>query len=273
MSGDFRNRIAGRKTAVPHVLLAPTPETSIELKILNEEILVAGRHACRSSDLSIKALIERGSGNVAQIRNDFPRLFDSLEAYTRNENAWDGEAFARKAAIELRATTHIERREMPDIFADGSHFIDFLFQIHRAVGGGGTAIRRGHMVIRPDEAGNVIVFPPAQLCEPLLQRLALIVMANFERHPGLCAVIAYAGVIHAHPFRDANGRTARVLFNLLMRNISRSDHFLPLSPLGQLSNGGFLIKLRRALYGGEWEPLTGFFVDALKFSSQIQAVK
>ncbi len=32
----------------------------------------------------------------------------------------------------------------------------------------------------------------------------------------------------------------------------------------------FLIKLRRALYGGEWEPLAAFFVDALRLSHEIQ---
>jgi fido (protein-threonine AMPylation protein) len=82
---------------------------------------------------------------------------------------------------------------------------------------------------------------------------------------------AYAAIIHAHPFADGNGRTARTVYNLLLAKETGSRHFVPIQLICSRTQASFLIKLRRALYGGNWAGLQAFFADATRLSHRLQA--
>ena len=263
----------GRKTSVPHILMAPHTEPDLLLNIALSQMWEAAKNACSSSDQSVAKLVAEDFQPIEVVKNSFPGLFDELSAHSYTGRPIQIDRARDKALMEFRALRHVERRGLQNALLNDDAFLDLVFCIHRAVKGGGTQIRRGHMIIRPDEGGNLIIFPPWQLCDRLLRALAGLLRDYMAICPALCPVIAYVGIIHAHPFRDANGRTARLLFNLLLRHVAGSSHYLPVSKIELISDGGFLIKLRRALYGGEWEALTRFFADALTLSHKIQKNK
>lgn len=266
-------RLIGRETSVPHILLIPDIGSSLLLKIASDRLLAIAQTAPASNDRSIVGMVDNHRRDRQLVRADFPKLFDELSIYSYTDQQTNLAVLSQKALMEFRALQKIEKQGLGNALRDDDAFLDLLFRLHRSVKGGGTRIRRGDMFIRPDDGGNLIVFPPWQLCDSLLRSLAGIFREHLSADPALCAVIAYAGVIHAHPFRDANGRTARALFNLLLRHVSGTKHYLPISTVAAVSEGGFLIKLRRALYGGEWESLTKFFVDAMSFSVQSQEIQ
>jgi hypothetical protein len=49
-----------------------------------------------------------------------------------------------------------------------------------------------------------------------------------------------------------------------------SRHFLPIHSFNALTRGGLVIKVRRAIYGGDWGPLLAFFADATRLSHRFQ---
>lgn len=263
-------RLKGRATVMPDRLFVPDPVASIHLQIANFRVAEIGAGLCASDAQSITRAVLAEQGGMDLTPQRYPGMFDELSVYVRGAERADPQRLLSKSLLEWETVEHAERRGIADGLADADAFLDLLRYVHRSVKGGATAFRNGPVFIRPDADGNVIEFPPWQLCEPLLRALAAFTARHIERYPALCAMVGYAGVIHAHPFRDGNGRTARILFNLILRHGCQSRHFLPLSRLTTLSEGGFLIKLRRALYGGEWEPLAAFFVDALRLSHEIQ---
>jgi Fic family protein len=139
-----------------------------------------------------------------------------------------------------------------------SEFIEWIQAIHHAVTGCRSEFRRGGMRTRPDARHNTIVFPPPQQMRALLEELHNQVTTVLADKPALAAVAAYVGLIHCHPFLDGNGRAARVLFNLLLSRATGAPIFIPLSYWSYLCRGSFVLKVRRAMYGGDWPPLLLF---------------
>lgn len=114
-----------------------------------------------------------------------------------------------------------------------------------------------------DNFGNVVVYPPAEEIEPQLDLLAGFVEAHGARSPLLTAIVAYCGITAIHPFVDGNGRTARIVFNHMMRDAVGPRFFLPIFELAGLSRGGLIIRQREAHYFGRWEPVVDFFCNAI----------
>ena len=206
------------------------------------------------------------------IRTEHPNMLDELSPFAPAGADVSTEDLLAKTLVEFDAVRKIERRGISTSLSNPDRFLTLLGDVHQSVGGGGSALRRGPVFIRPDSKGNVISFPPAEMCEPLLRALSTFIEKNIGRFPGLCIIVAYVGIIHAHPYRDANGRTARVIANILLRQRCAPSHFMPLSKLALVSQSGFLIKLRRALYGGDWQPLLDFWIEALRLSIRLQTV-
>jgi hypothetical protein len=254
---------------VPTDLKLPDFEGSLRLQIADHRLIEAGRGGCASNLDSIRRAVSAEYEREA-LTSRYPGLLDELGIHVRPKAADDTGRLVERALLEFEALTSIEHGLTRDSLDAPDLFLELLRRIHHAVKGGESGFRTKSVIIRPDSSGSVTIFPPWQLCAPLLLALASFVAQNFSRAPGLCATVAFAGVIHAHPFRDGNGRTARVLFNLLMRRASGTEHFVPLSKFTALSRGGFVIKLRRALYGGEWQPLVAFYADALALSHELQ---
>ncbi|WP_448662456.1 Fic family protein [Sphingomonas sp. CJ20] len=262
--------LRGRATAVPHRLLIGAPNTSLDLVIADRAVIEGFRGSCTSTARSIERAIAADWHEQSLLRAHYPGLFDELSAFAQLSEPFEPESLLAKTLWELDVVQKLEKVGLGQGLSDPNAFVDLLLGVHRGIGGGISSFRKTSVVIRPDDAGNVTVFPPWQLCRPLVEDLGTFLCRYAQRFPGLCAVVAYAGIIHAHPFRDGNGRTARVVLNLVLRTSTGTPHFLPLSKLAHLSDRGFLIKLRRALYGGEWEPLMAFTRDAVRLSKRIQ---
>ena len=147
-----------------------------------------------------------------------------------------------------------------------SNFVDFACELNARLAGGGE-IRKGRVFIQQDMTGNTVEFPSAANCLPLLRSVGAFIDEHRLRYPAVSAVVGFLAVLHAHPFPDGNGRTARTIFNTMLRTGLNSGHFMPLSLIAHLSQGGFILKIRRAMHGAEWIPLTRCFRDGLTVGS------
>lgn len=198
---------------------------------------------------------------------EYPGLHDELGPYLGDAPAdWSIAKVRTEFAVYSRMATKSE--SLPHLGRD--EFVRFLLEMHRRLGEGANAFRSTPVRIESDRTGNQVVFPHHGRCLPLMHDLHAFISANFRAYPALCAMAAYAGIIHAHPFTDGNGRSARVAYNLIMA-ATGSRHFLPIHGLSSLRRGSFLVKLRRGMYGGDWAGLMAFLADASRLSSRLQA--
>lgn len=258
-----------RTIPVPDVLALPETHRSPLLVVLDHRLRLAAGGAPASTEVGLRAAhFHLQAGAAAEEHHG---LFDDLSDYLfPHSRTFDPGLAFDKAIREYRVTSLIrteigtvERLAAADLF-------ELLLEIHRRYGAGPSQVRRGAMFTRA-EMGSAVEFPPAHLCVPLLGSLQAFIATNLRTYPTLCAAAALVGVVHAHPFPDGNGRSARTLFNIIMSIGCGSDHFLPIPLLAEHSRGGFILKQRRALYGGEWAPIMEFLVDAFRLSAQLQA--
>lgn len=142
-------------------------------------------------------------------------------------------------------------------------FANLAMEINASFDVGPGEIRTRSVQIAPDANLVSTLFPPPRECTALLQEVERFLLRNLASHPSVCAMAAYVALIHAHPFVDGNGRTARTMYNLIMFT-SGCGAFLPIMALNQITAGALIIKLRRAYLGGEWQPLQAFFLDGLR---------
>lgn len=201
---------------------------------------------------------------------DFPGLFDELSKYGKFDTTKDVLSQVPKIHREFAAMRSLPSTKAFLQNASASSFIDLIKKIHRKNRQGSDTFRRTSVHIAPDERGNVVVFPHHSQCVSLMENLFFFISRHLASYPALCAVVAYVAVIHAHPFTDGNGRTARTLFNVIMRDGASSSHFVPIRAISLLSNGGFLIRLRRAMYEANWDSIQEFFSSAIRLSDWSQ---
>lgn len=197
---------------------------------------------------------------------EYEGLYDELSSYVTPVPPPPFARLAEKASREFSVFASTIK-DGPTIRAD--RFPDFLIEIHRRLGKGRTTFRKSGIQIAPDGNNVVTVFPDWRECEYLLGELGTFIEANIATRPLLTATVGYVGVVHAHPFSDGNGRTARVLYNCIL-GASGSAHFLPIKSIAELVDGAFLVKIRRAFLGGDWAGLQAFFRDALVLSDRLQ---
>jgi len=84
--------------------------------------------------------------------------------------------------------------------------------------------------------------------------------------PPIFVAAAFMGLfLTAHPFRDGNGRTSRLLFNVVLREAFRHRDipYIPLKNFMDLSRHGFEIRLHQAQVLGRWSPLVRWCCDAI----------
>lgn len=200
----------------------------------------------------------------------YPGLKDELRDFLNIENSSGRQWAIHKMHAEFAVYLQLSDLTRGLVSASPDEFVQLLFEIHAALRAGETKIRSTSLIVRPDRNGNIIQFPEAGHCLPLLHNLLAFVASRVEHHPALCAVVAYACIVQTHPFTDGNGRTARTLYNLILADWLGSGHFLPIHLIASLDQASFLIKLRRAIYGGDWTGLAAFFLDATRLSDRLQ---
>jgi hypothetical protein len=218
---------------------------------------------------SLRRFVLRAASATPEMLAGYPGLHDELCSYLGSPPVFQSDWALAKARTEFAVYSRMAALGDSILRASEGDFVDLLLEIHRRLGTGANALRTHSVATASDGAGNRVVFPQFSQCLPLLRDLHRFVRANAGNSPSLCAMAAYVGINHAHPFTDGNGRTARTAYNLIMA-ASGSRHFLPIHAFNSLGRGGLIIKVRRAMYGGGWEPLLAFFADATRLSDLLQ---
>ena len=263
----------GRRIPVPPTLQFPQIGSSTGLLVLETRLHDAVQRCCESTWDSLKRVHLLQTEDTDRLTEQYPGLADELSIYLNPAaRQFDARRSLSRCGSEYRAVRSLAKS--PDLFRGqlDRDLVLLIQRINQMLRAGQGEFRTGPVSIKPDLSGNVVEFPDHDQCRSLMHSLQFFLRENRDRYPGLSAVIALVGVVHAHPFLDGNGRTARTLFNALTATGYRSRHFLPISLLAYLSNGGFILKLRRAMYRGEWENLAQFFVDAFRLSNAGQCL-
>jgi Fic family protein len=112
------------------------------------------------------------------------------------------------------AMTYVQSRADDPVFRWSSELLKAIH--HRVLAARRGASRYGEARFVADRAtGDVIYTPPqddiAELVEALCDR-----MNSWDAHPALHAAWAHVAFAAIHPFKDGNGRTARILSSLAM---------------------------------------------------------
>ena len=256
-------RLAGR---LPFPAAAPLTPLTLRSKALELNLPAAPPTTAAS--------LARISGTLAapawRAGDSYPGLRDELEAYLDDKAPDDmGEEIAKvraEYAVYSRLAGRIGGIETMD--RDG--FVGLLRDTHRRLGTGISSLRERPVGITPDAAGNRVVFPHHSQCPGLLGDLHDFLVRHLALYPALCATVTYAALIHCHAFNDGNGRTARTLYNLVLSAGTGTRHFVPIHLIAAHHRAGFLIKLRRAIYGGDWIGLQAFFTDTGRLSIRLQ---
>lgn len=256
----LKNRTIVLGAALPYL---DTPGTDVLLRCKIFEH--AFRGGSSSSPDSLARTEEALSHHEAAFDRKFPALHDELEAYLPQVPPRTAEDDAK-----ARSEFAVHSRMLPNVGrlgeASKDRFLEVVLEIHRRLGVGATKFRSGPVWTRRDSTGNAVVYPVARECPHLLERLHAFIAENHFTNPALCAVVGYVGLIQIHPFSDGNGRTARTFFNLLLNSALGHEHFVPLQMLIAPWRGGYIIKLRRAMYEGDLLPIIDYLLAIASMS-------
>ena len=138
-----------------------------------------------------------------------------------------------------------------------------LQALNRRLTDGAGRWRNGTVRLGGDRAGNQVYFPPAAAVPTQLEKVRAVLSGAGP--PLFRGPVAYAMLLNAHPFRDGNGRTARVVLNhVLRRGGMPTNVYLPLYEIAHRSLGGHDIALRMVELHEDWEPLFRYFLNALR---------
>lgn len=103
------------------------------------------------------------------------------------------------------------------------------------------------------------IAPPADTSPVFLR------WSDLDQGPALFAALnLYLIMLTSHPFSDGNGRTARILFNLLLSwRHDGAQHYVPIADILKRTPGSFEELLARAAVDGDYQPPTEFLRHAL----------
>lgn len=250
----------------PAALPAPDPLSAVAIRAMAHQLVCANAGPSSPASLArLSAALDRDGSSLVRA---YAGLHDELACFLQID--WPSCAIPHAEKAQGEFSVHAGASVCTrDTVSTCEGFISYVCELHARLGTGKNKLRTSGLFIRPDSAGNAIEFPHHSQCASELGRLQLFLRDNLELAPGLCAVVAYGVIVRTHPFDDGNGRTARTLYNLIMAGAG-SRHFLPLRQICIPVQASFLIKLRRAMYGGDWSGLTAFFADATRLSVVLQ---
>lgn len=258
-----------RNVVVPKLLAYPDLRSSTDL-LFRDQVDALNLGSAPSNTLDDLERLCTAIENQPAIGADYPHLFDRLGGFIARAKS-PSETF-EKCRDEYAILAAIPPRSIK--IAEGfDEFAEALNTVHGAYGVSAAGFRKVEIKLMPDDRGNSISYPSHHLVKPLLRSLHTFLVSHLHEHPTFCAAAAYVGIIHAHPFLDGNGRTARTLYNLILRDYAETKHFIALRQIAAVSNGGFLIRLRRTLYLGDWKAIQEFFSDAIRLSIDVLKVR
>ena len=169
-----------------------------------------------------------------------------------------------RSPLESRALGRISAEEPGIAVSDLAAFKASLERLNALATAGAGRWRTGWAGLMPDAAGNEIRFPPAAAAARQLETIRK-TMAGDRKAPALFdAALILCLFANCHPFTDGNGRVARILFNHALRRAGMpGDVDIPFYEIAARSRGGYVIALRHAEVGGDWQPIMRRVVEAI----------
>jgi len=197
-------------------------------------------------------------------------LHDELEPYVvASRDPSRAETVFERARREFDIYSAFIRSNPGLSYHDPARFARDALEVHRRCGSGANAFRRSGVRISSHDDSVATHFPDWRLCPALMANLAHFISENIDKWPGTCAMVAYGGIIHAHPFADGNGRTARIMHNLVLHSAG-CRHFVPISLVASRTGSSLVVKLRRLVLGNDWNGLQRFLLDSYTLSQEWQ---
>lgn len=141
-------------------------------------------------------------------------------------------------------------------------FFDIVEGISTELRGEKSLIRSNYNVIsKPNINGDYWKFIGHKDVNSNLVRLYNFSLGAWNGDRVYLASVLIGAFISIHPMRDSNGRTGRVLFNLVLNKAIGNGKFfyIPLKEMMQLSGYGFEMTMREANVTGRWGPLIAYF--------------
>ena len=166
-----------------------------------------------------------------------------------------------KSTAEFNAINSAKLPTVTDVFRGQANFLDFkatLQSICLALGVD-SRIRDHGVKTVTDKSGASVIYPHHTQVDSQLAELFEFLAGNFKNFPHLCAVAAHLGIGHIHPLSDGNGRLSRAVYNWMINAAGAVKFYLPLHELAALSDGGYIIRFRKATYQNDWSEIVVFF--------------
>ncbi|QVX40718.1 Fic family protein (plasmid) [Ralstonia solanacearum] len=189
--------------------------------------------------------------------------------------AFDAESFdeqrvRRRLDQEVRACVALSDDLLTAFeLADDERFIGALDRACVMVTGRPMSMRATADVRTRAERGASIAFPPAAGIGPRMRGLLAFIRQEDGSTALFKAMVALVTLTNCHPYANGNGRTARWLFNgvLRWRGGLPSGAYVPLLAFFERSQGGFLIRQRRAEICGDWDDLALYLCKIIEMWS------
>ena len=146
-----------------------------------------------------------------------------------------------------------------NLFYDGisstENFCSFLEEICSDIHQKKMTFRNTEVIARPNQNGEFIVYPGKEFIIEGINNCIRIIQAR-KKLGFLLASMSLMGIfLNIHPFRDGNGRTSRILFNIFLMNYVNRNIFIPISEISSVSNKGFILSIKEGQIFNNWSPI------------------
>ena len=145
-------------------------------------------------------------------------------------------------------------------------FIKALEEIGSRLLGEPTAIRASGAATIAGGDGRYVRYPSPDTILARLDELHAVLQRSRGEPPVFSAALALVAITNCHPFKDGNGRVARIVFNLVLWGGDGKGPYIPLYDLGNRPWGSLTLFMRAAELHEEWEELFEFLVAAFEVS-------
>jgi hypothetical protein len=256
---------------VPPRLIMPSPKILSDLSRLNDHFCQNFETAPPTSWPADRALHHPEKLKSIDI-SGFPGLNDELQQFLPKVAVRQSHSFrelSRRSKAEFHA--YSQTIDMLSISClNNSELYRALDYAFTELTGKGMEFRERPAFIKKDPRGNIVAFPDHTTCRNLLDESFTFISRFAESNVLVSAAVLLVCIVHAHPFRDGNGRTSRVLCNIIISKLLSNRHYIFISLISLIAKGAFVLKLRRAMYGQEWGAICEFLSDALTVSIKLQ---
>lgn len=125
-----------------------------------------------------------------------------------------------------------------------------------------SEFRKADVVTKPDENNRCLIYPNKNYIEMQFIFLEKI-SKDISRNRLLNAILVYCGIIHIHPLEDGNGRSARIIFNLMTNYFYKNNFYIDIKNFSEKNWLYFRYSLNLLQIYGIWDYVLVFFVDMI----------